>query len=64
MGLLINLKVCNDQYLGGIQEESARFECSLFNLRDNTEWMYYIEIGKNMLIGTHYDKILKLLTAF
>ena len=56
MGLLTNSKfVMTDS--GGIQEESAILNVPCLVLRDNTEWGTYIELGKNMLLGTNYQKI-------
>ena len=48
MGLLTNSKfVMTDS--GGIQEEAAVLNVPCLILRDNTEWMYYVEMGKNLL---------------
>ena len=59
MGLLTNSKlVMTDS--GGIQEEAAVLNIPCLILRDNTEWMYYVEMGKNLLIGTHFDKIVEI----
>ena len=56
MGLLANSKfVMTDS--GGIQEESAVLNVPCLILRDNTEWMSYVEMGKNMLLGTDQRKI-------
>ncbi len=56
MGLLANSKfVMTDS--GGVQEESAVLNVPCLILRDNTEWMSYVETGKNMLIGTDQRKI-------
>jgi UDP-N-acetylglucosamine 2-epimerase (non-hydrolysing) len=61
MGLLVNSKfIMTDS--GGIQEEAAVLNVPCLILRDNTEWMYYVEMGKNMLVGTNYDKIVKVVT--
>lgn len=58
IGLLSNSKfVITDS--GGIQEESAVLNIPCLVLRDNTEWSYLVDIGKNMLIGTNYEKILE-----
>lgn len=58
MGLLTNSKfVMTDS--GGIQEEAAVLNVPCLILRDNTEWMYYVEMGKNLLLGTQYDKIVE-----
>jgi len=58
MGLLTNSKfVMTDS--GGIQEEAAVLNVLCLILRDNTEWMYYVDMGKNLIIGTHYDKIVE-----
>jgi UDP-N-acetylglucosamine 2-epimerase (non-hydrolysing) len=57
MGLLMNSKfVMTDS--GGIQEEAAVLNVPCLILRDNTEWMQYVELGKNMIVGTHYQKII------
>ncbi|MCE7697950.1 MAG: UDP-N-acetylglucosamine 2-epimerase (non-hydrolyzing) [Methanobacterium paludis] len=56
MGLLANSKfVMTDS--GGVQEESAVLSIPCLILRDNTEWMSYVELGKNMLLGTDQRKI-------
>ncbi len=43
---------------GGIQEEAAILNVPCLILRDNTEWMCYVEMGKNLLLGTSYQKII------
>ena len=43
---------------GGIQEESAVLNIPCLILRENTEWMEYVESGKNILIGTNKQKII------
>ena len=59
MGLLTNSKfVLTDS--GGIQEEAAVLNVPCLILRDNTEWMYYVEMGKNLLVGTNFDKIVEI----
>ena len=56
MGLLANSKfVMTDS--GGVQEESVVLNVPCLILRDNTEWMSYVELGKNMLLGTDQRKI-------
>ncbi len=56
IGLLANSKfVMTDS--GGIQEESAVLNVPCLILRDNTEWKYLVDIGKNALIGTNKQKI-------
>ena len=56
MGLLANSKfVMTDS--GGIQEESVVLNVPCLILRDNTEWMIYVEMGKNLLLGTNHQKI-------
>ena len=58
MGLLTNSKfVMTDS--GGIQEEAAVLNVPCLILRDNTEWMFYVEMGKNLLLGTRCDKIVE-----
>ena len=57
MGLLTNSKfVMTDS--GGIQEEAAVLNVPCLVMRDNTEWMSYVEMGKNLLLGTSYQKII------
>jgi UDP-N-acetylglucosamine 2-epimerase (non-hydrolysing) len=59
MELLTNSKfVMTDS--GGIQEECAVLNIPCLILRDNTEWMVYVEIGKNMLLGVDQNKIVKI----
>lgn len=54
--LLLNSKfVMTDS--GGIQEEAAVLDVPCLILRDNTEWMYLVDIGKNVLLGTDEEKI-------
>jgi UDP-N-acetylglucosamine 2-epimerase (non-hydrolysing) len=56
IGLLANSKfIMTDS--GGIQEESAVLNVPCLILRDNTEWRYLVDIGKNALIGTDEQKI-------
>lgn len=56
MGVLANSKfVMTDS--GGIQEESVVLNIPCLVLRDNTEWMCYIDTGKNLLLGTSYQNI-------
>jgi UDP-N-acetylglucosamine 2-epimerase (non-hydrolysing) len=58
MGLLMNSKfVMTDS--GGIQEEAVVLNVPCLILRDNTEWMQYVELGKNMIVGTHCKKIIE-----
>lgn len=42
---------------GGIQEESAVLNTPCLILRENTEWNYLVDLGKNMLVGTKYNNI-------
>lgn len=56
MGLLSNSKfVLTDS--GGIQEESAILNIPCLVLRENTEWKLFVDIGKNMLVGTDSSHI-------
>jgi len=56
IGLMINSKfVMTDS--GGIQEEAVVLNVPCLILRENTEWMVYVEMGKNIIAGTHYQKI-------
>ncbi len=56
IGLLVNSKfVMTDS--GGVQEEAAILNVPCLILRDNTEWEYLVEIGKNVLLGTDEKKI-------
>lgn len=57
IGLLANSKfVMTDS--GGIQEEAGFLDVPCLILRENTEWKYLVDIGKNMLIGTDYSSII------
>ena len=59
MGLLTNSKlVMTDS--GGIQEEAVILNIPCLILRDNTEWMGYVEKGKNIILGTSYQKIVEI----
>lgn len=42
---------------GGIQEEAGVLDVPCLILRENTEWKYLTAIGKNILIGTNYNRI-------
>jgi UDP-N-acetylglucosamine 2-epimerase (non-hydrolysing) len=56
VGLLTNSKfVMTDS--GGIQEEAGILNVPCLILRENTEWKYLVDIGKNALIGTNYNDI-------
>ncbi len=56
IGLVANSKfVMTDS--GGIQEEAGVLDIPCLILRENTEWEYLIDLGKNLLIGTNYEKI-------
>lgn len=44
---------------GGIQEECAVLNIPCLILRDSTEWMTYVESGKNIIIGTDPEKIIE-----
>jgi len=45
---------------GGIQEEAAALDTPCVVLRNETEMMYLIEMGKNILAGTQKEKIIKI----
>ena len=63
MGVLANSKfVMTDS--GGIQEESAVLNIPCLVLRDNTEWMCISILGKNLLLGTSYQKIIDIVYGF
>jgi len=47
---------------GGVQEESALLNVPCLILRDTTEWMIYVESGKNRIIGTDPEKIIEEVT--
>jgi len=56
IGLVANSKfVMTDS--GGIQEECGVLDVPCLILRENTEWAYLVDLGKNMLIGTNYKNI-------
>jgi UDP-N-acetylglucosamine 2-epimerase (non-hydrolysing) len=56
IGLVANSKfVMTDS--GGIQEECGVLDVPCLILRENTEWEYLVDIGKNLLIGTDYKNI-------
>jgi UDP-N-acetylglucosamine 2-epimerase (non-hydrolysing) len=42
---------------GGVQEESVILNIPCLILRDTTEWMIYVDAGKNKLIGTNPQNI-------
>lgn len=61
MGLLSNSKfVLTDS--GGIQEEAAILNIPCLILRDTTEWLHYVNVGKNLLLGTEQSKIVDSVT--
>ncbi len=43
---------------GGIQEEAAALNTPCLVLRNETEWTYLLDLGKNELIGTNKEKII------
>ncbi len=56
IGLVANSKfVMTDS--GGIQEECGVLDVPCLILRENTEWEYLVDLGKNLLIGTDYKNI-------
>ncbi|MEN6293554.1 MAG: UDP-N-acetylglucosamine 2-epimerase (non-hydrolyzing) [Methanobacterium sp.] len=56
IGLVANSKfVMTDS--GGIQEECGVLDVPCLILRENTEWEYLVDLGKNLLIGTNYKNI-------
>ena len=56
IGLVANSKfVMTDS--GGIQEECGVLDVPCLILRENTEWEYLVDLGKNLLIGTYYKNI-------
>jgi UDP-N-acetylglucosamine 2-epimerase (non-hydrolysing) len=56
IGLIANSKfVMTDS--GGIQEEAGVLDVPCLILRENTEWEYLVDLGKNLLIGTSYENI-------
>ncbi len=64
IGLLFNSKfVMSDS--GGVQEEAAILDIPCLILREETEWIKYAKLGKNMIVGVNekniVDKALDLL---
>lgn len=56
IGLVANSKfIMTDS--GGIQEEAGVLDVPCLILRENTEWEYLVNLGKNLLIGTSYENI-------
>jgi len=56
IGLIANSKfVMTDS--GGIQEECGVLNVPCLILRENTEWEYLVDLGKNLLIGADYKNI-------
>lgn len=57
IGLLGNCRfVMTDS--GGIQEEAAILNVPCLILRDNTEWINLVNVGKNVLLGTDEENII------
>ena len=44
---------------GGIQEEAGALNIPCMILRNETEWTYLVDAGKNLLLGTDRNKIIK-----
>ena len=56
IGLLANSKfIMTDS--GGVQEESGVLNVPCLILRENTEWEYLVDLGKNLLVGTKCEDI-------
>jgi UDP-N-acetylglucosamine 2-epimerase (non-hydrolysing) len=49
---------------GGVQEECAGLNVPCFIIREETEWITYVEAGKNILVGITYDDIISKLQPF
>lgn len=48
---------------GGLQEEAAVLGAPTFILRDETEWMAFVEAGQHKLAGTRAEEITRLVRA-
>ncbi len=44
---------------GGVQEEAAALDIPCLVCRDQTEWTYLISLGKNILVGTQSQNIIR-----
>ena len=44
---------------GGIQEEAAALNTPCLILRDETEWTRLVDAGKNIIVGTKEENIIK-----
>ena len=49
---------------GGIQEECAALDVPCLILRNETEWTYLTDIGKNVLIGTDKKRVLNFVATY
>jgi UDP-N-acetylglucosamine 2-epimerase len=49
---------------GGIQKEGYFFSVPCITLRDETEWTETVDDGWNILVGSHFDRILDALNHF
>ena len=47
---------------GGIQEEAVALDTPCLILRNETEWTYFTDVGKNLLLGTNKEKIIEVVT--
>ena len=47
---------------GGIQEEAAALDTPCLIIRNETEWTYLLDLGKNLLIGTRKDDIVRVVS--
>lgn len=48
---------------GGVQEEAAILDVPCLILREETEWVRYVKIGKNILTGIKKDKIFEIASS-
>lgn len=49
---------------GGVQKETYFFGVSCLTLREETEWIETVEVGRNVLVGADEERIVEAVKGF